>query len=415
MLVGRQAERARLEQLLDAVESGPVACILEGMAGIGKTTLCREAIESARCRGYDVLVSAPSEPEAVLAFSGLSDLFGLIPEEVLEALPGPQADALRAALFLGGPPESSGDLQVVPRGILRLLRELAAPRPILLVIDDEQWLDPASARVLSFALSRLRDEHVAVIVARRSDAEAALSTELDRRFAGRGLESIPIEPLPMGAIKMLLEARLGRSIPAPVLRRIHQGTGGNPLWALAIALELEAGHTGGERAGDLPIPRTLSDAIERRLEHIDPHANEALLAIAALSHPTLAMLQAAIPDLALSDLESAEREGVIEIADGRLRFSHPLLASTHYANTPVSERRELHRRLATVIDDEEERAQHLALGAEAPDRDLADTLEKAAGIAARRGAHESAAQLLEDAARLTPIDEAQAQKERIVA
>src|SRR5205085_5330141 len=198
------------------------------------------------------------------------------------------------------------------------------------------------------------------------------------------------------------------------LRRIHQGAGGNPLWALAIALELEAGHPGGDRPGDLPIPRTLSDAVERRLSHLDSRASAALLAIAALSHPTLAMVQATIPDFALSDLESAEQAGVIEIAGDRLRFTHPALASTHYANTPISKRRELHRLLATVIDDEEERAQHLALGAEAPDRDLADGLEQAAGVAARRGAHESAAQLLEDAARLTPLDQTHAQSARII-
>ena len=192
-----------------------------------------------------------------------------------------------------------------------------------------------------------------------------------------------------------------------MLRRIHRGAEGNPLWALAIALELDAHRSGGDGGRDLPIPRTLSDAIELRLRHLDPRANEAMLAIAALSQPTPAMLQAAIPEFALSDLESAERAGVIEMAGGRLRFTHPLLASTHYANTPVSKRREFHRLLATVIEDEEERAQHIALGAEAPDRDLADSLERVAALAGRRGATEAAAQLLEDAARSTPIDQTQ--------
>ncbi|MFL5824406.1 MAG: ATP-binding protein [Solirubrobacteraceae bacterium] len=415
MLVGRQAERARLEQLLDAVESGPVACILEGMPGIGKTTLWRRSIESAHRRGYQVLETAPSEPEAVLAFSGLGDLFELIPDEVLDALPDLQADALRTALLLGEPPESSLDLQAVPRAILRLLRELSAAGPLVIAVDDEQWLDPASARVLAFALCRLRDEPIVVIIARRSETDGGLSTELVQRFADRRLESISVEPLPMAETKLLLEEQLGRSIATPVLRRIHQGTGGNPLWAQAIALELEAGHAGGGRAGDLPIPRTLSDSIERRLRHLDPRVDSALLAIAALSHPTLAMVQAAVPEFALSDLEDAERAGVIESSGDRLRFTHPLLASIHYANTPVSRRRELHRRLATLLDDEEERARHLALGAEAPDGNLAESLEKAAGVAARRGAHESAAQLLEDAARLTPYDQDHARNVRIIA
>ena len=414
-LVGREAESARLEELLDAGKSGPVACILEGMPGVGKSSLWRECVDSARRRGYEVLETAPLEPDAVVAFSGLGDLLERIPDEALVALPAMQAQALRAALFLGEPPESSRDLEALPRAILRLLRQLSATRPVVIAIDDDQWLDPASARVLAFALGRLREEPIVVIIARRSETGGPLSTELGLSFNGRGLESISLEPLPITAIKSLLEARLGRTISAPLLRRIHHGSGGNPLWALAIALELEAGHSGGERAGDVPIPRTLSDAIKLRLRHLDPRTDKALLAIAALSQPTLALLQAAIPEFALSDLESAEQADVIEIVGDRLRFTHPLLASTHYANTPVSKRRELHRLLATVIDDEEERAQHLALGAEAPDHDLADSLEHAARVAARRGATESAAQLLEDAARLTPIDKTDAQKARIVA
>jgi DNA-binding CsgD family transcriptional regulator/tetratricopeptide (TPR) repeat protein len=415
MLVGREAESTRLEKLLDAVKSGPVACVLEGTPGIGKTTLWRESVEAARRRGYEVLETAPSEPDAVVAFSGLGDLLERIPDRILDALPEVQAHALKAALYLSELPEGSRDLEALPRAILRVLRELSTARPVLVAIDDEQWLDPSSARVLAFALSRLREEPIGVIIARRSETGGALSIELGRRFGGRGLESISIEPMPIEAIKRLLEARVGRSIPAPVLRRIHHGAGGNPLWALAIALEIEAGHPGGERAGDLPIPRTLSDAIKLRLRHLDPRTDAPLLVIAALSQPTLAMLQATLPDFALSDLESAEQASVIEIAGDRLRFTHPLLASTHYANTPVSKRRELHRLLATVIEDEEERARHLALGAEAPDGDLADRLEHAAGVAARRGAVESAAQLLEDAARLTPIDQTDAHSARIVA
>src|ERR1700733_2140578 len=169
MLFGRDSERALLEQLLDTVESGPVACVLEGAAGIGKTTLWRDAVESARRRGYHVLETAPSEPDAVLAFSGLGDLFELLGDQVIDALPDVQARALRAALFLSELPDSSGELQALPRAILGLLRQVSATGPAVIAIDDEQWLDPASARVLAFALCRLRDERIVVIVARRSE------------------------------------------------------------------------------------------------------------------------------------------------------------------------------------------------------------------------------------------------------
>ena len=414
MLVGRSAERTQLEQLLDAVQSGPVGCVLEGTPGIGKTTLWRDCVEDARRRGYQVLETAPSEPDCALAFSGLGDLFERLPEEVLQGLPEAQSQALKAALLVGEPPEGSGAFQALPRAVLGVLRQLSVAGPIVIAIDDEQWLDAASARVLAFALRRLRDEPLAVILARRPELRGTLSAELSRRFGEHGVDTISLQPLSMSTIKALLEARLKRTVPRPLLRRINRAAGGNPLYALALAEELEARHANGERAGDLPIPRTLSDAIELRLEQLDPRAHPSMLAIAALSQPTLAMLQAAIPDFALSDLESAQRAGVIDVSGDRLRFSHPLLASTHYANAPISKRRELHRLLATVIGDEEERAQHIAVGAEAPDRDIADTLEQAAAVAARRGATESAAQLLEDAARLTPIDQAQARSVRIV-
>ncbi|HEY4826357.1 MAG TPA: AAA family ATPase [Solirubrobacteraceae bacterium] len=415
MLFGRSTECGHLEALLDAAASGPVGCILEGTPGIGKSTVWRACLDAARVRGLRVLETAPSEPESVLAFSGLSDLFERLPDGVIDALPEVQAHGLKAALFQGEVPEGVQAGQTLPRAVLSVLRELAATGPILLAIDDEQWLDPASARVLAFVLCRLRHESIAVVLARRSGPRGTLAFELDRRFGGRGMETVPLEPLPMRTLKLLLEERLKRTITRPVLRRIYQASGGNPLYALAIALELETRHSSGDRAGELPVPRTLSDAIELRLEHLDPRANAAMLAIAVLSHPTLAMLQAAIPDFALSDLESAERAGVIEILGGRVRFTHPLLASTHYGQMPVSRRRELHRRLAMVLDDQEERAQHSALGAEAPNRAIADALESAAAVAARRGAPESAARLLEDAARLTPIDQEAARSERMIA
>jgi predicted ATPase len=143
MLFGRDAERAHLEQLLDAVESGPAGCILEGSAGIGKTTVWRASVESARERGYRILATAPSEPESVLAFSGLNDLFDRLPDEVVEVLPDAQARAMRTALLAGEVPEASGDMQALPRAVLGVLRQLAAVGPVLIAIDDEQWLDPA--------------------------------------------------------------------------------------------------------------------------------------------------------------------------------------------------------------------------------------------------------------------------------
>jgi ATP/maltotriose-dependent transcriptional regulator MalT len=412
---GRDAERTRGEQMLDAAAAGPVGLALEGAPGIGKTTVWRTVVESARDRGYQVVAAAPAEPDAALAFAGLSDLLDDLPAEIHASLPTAQRQALTVALL--GDDADTGqilpDAPALPRATLNVLRRLSANRPLLVAIDDEQWLDRPTARVLAFALCRLRDEPICVLLSRRPASDGALWPELSRGFGRDGLPVWVLRPLAMSAIHRLLADRLDRPIAAPLLRRIHEVSGGNPLYALAIAREL----SGSTAVGDdqVPIPGTLTGAIARRLERLDASAADPLLAVASLSSPTLALIQAALPGFTLRDLDSAERAGVIELAGDRLRFTHPLLASTHYALTPAPRRRELHRLLAGVVADEEERAHHLALGAEAPDRQIAVWIEHAARRATRRGAPEVAAQLLEHSARLTPADATEASHSRIIA
>ncbi|HUA48645.1 MAG TPA: AAA family ATPase [Solirubrobacteraceae bacterium] len=411
-MFGRDAERGQIEWVLDAAVGGPAGLALEGAPGIGKTTLWRAAVQSARGRGYRVLTTAPGEPDAVLAFAGLGDLFdGAVPEFAAD-LPGPQREALAGALSLDRAPEGAAESTALPRAILTMVRRLAQNGPMVLAIDDEQWLDRASARVLAFALCRLRKEPVCVLLTRRVESDGALWPELARNFGSDGLKNLTVAPLDLGTLDALLRARLGRTIPRPVLRRVHATSGGNPLFALAIARELDAS---GSRPDDIPIPRTLSEAMHQRLRGIDDRAHDPLLTIAAVSQPTLLTLQAVLPEFRLSDLDSTVRAEIIEVSGECFRFTHPLLASTHYASAPAAKRRELHRVLADVLDDEEERARHLALGAEAPDRQIALALEQAADLATARGAPEAAALLLEDAARLTPIDTVEARWSRTIA
>jgi DNA-binding CsgD family transcriptional regulator len=411
---GRETERAQVERVLDAVASAPAGLAIEGVPGIGKTTVWRAAAESARRRDYLVLEAAPAEPDASLAFAGLGDLFERLPEGVLQGLSHPQRRAIDAAVFfndMGAPPPDS---EALPRAILTLLRQLSTEQPLVLAIDDEQWLDRPSARVLGFALRRLRDEHVGVVLTRRSDSDGALWPQLVRSFGSLAMSKTILEQLDSSALDRLLESRLSGVISGPLLRRIHESSGGNPFYALAIADELGARGSHGTNTRDLPIPRTLIDAVGRRLEHIGSRARDPLLVVALASHPTLAIMQAAIPGFALSDLDGAERSGVVEIDGENVRFTHPLLASVHQGSAPASRRRELHRVLAEVVPGEEERAHHLALGAEAPDHTIAETLEHASRTAVSRGAPEVAAELLEHAARLTPIDAPQRRHARLL-
>src|ERR1700722_7178512 len=219
--IGRQAERSRVEKMLDSLHSGPAGLALEGAAGIGKTTVWRDGVASADDRGYRVLATAPAERDSELAFTGLGDLFDALPPEALATLSRPQRGALESALFVEDATGAPGDPQALPRATIRVLRALAADRPVLVAIDDEQWLDRPTARALAFALTRLRDEHVGVLITRRPRSAGTLWPELARGSAPSGLPSLPLEPLELGRIGELLARELGHTMPRPRLRRIY--------------------------------------------------------------------------------------------------------------------------------------------------------------------------------------------------
>ena len=403
-----------MEQVLDGVESGPSGVALEGPPGVGKTTIWREAVEAARRREFAVISTAPAEPDTSLAFSGLGDLVADLAGEVDGDLPGPQRRALAGALLLEDQIDAPVEPQALSRAILTLLQRAAARGPLVIAIDDEQWLDPASAGALAFALCRLREERIGVLLARRSPSSGELWPALSHGFAGEGLESMAVEPLSFEASDQLVTERLGRSLSRTLMRRVYDVSGGNPLFALAIARELRVGLASGVDERDLPVPASLTDALAKRLQRVDDRTGDVMLAVAATSAPTVALLQVVIPGFSLRDLDVAVQAGLLEIVGDRVRFSHPLLASTHYTTAAPSRRREVHRLLADAVDDEVERAYHLARGAESSDRVLALTIEHAAGSARRRGAPLSAAALLEDAARLTPFDAIEARRSRML-
>ena len=403
-LFGRSVERARIDELLARASSGPVAVAVDGAPGVGKTTVWRYALDGAIGRGYRVLAASPCEADGALAFSGLGDLFDGLPVQLVDYLPDPQRRALRAALFLSGAPESATGLDALPRAVLSVLRQLAAEGTVVIAIDDEQWLDRSSSRVLAFALRRIREERICLLLSRRAQGEGTLWPEIRDAFAD-GVEVIALAGVDAATTHRMLAAALGAKIPRRVLERIHEVSGGNPLYVLALGAELKRRNGSAQDWQELPLPSTLTNAIARRLEHVRAGADAPLFAIAALADPTLAMLDAALDEFDVRDLDDSIRAGVIEIEEERVRFTHPLLASVHYASLPPSERRELHLRLADAVSDMEERARHLALGTEVPDEKVAGELDLAAALAVRRGAPEAAAELLEHAIRLTSADE----------
>ena len=178
-----------------------------------------------------MLATAPSEPDAALAFAGLGDLFDQLPSGAVAGLPEPQRRALDAALSVADSDAEPVNPQALPRAALGVLRTLAEAAPVLVAIDDEQWLHRPSARVLAFALCRLTEERVAVLLARRPESGGALWPELTRGFAGDGLQAVTMDPLGLGATRRLLASVLSSPIGRPLLQRVHEASGGNPLYA----------------------------------------------------------------------------------------------------------------------------------------------------------------------------------------
>lgn len=402
-IVGRDEELAAVSAFLDAADEGS-ALVLAGEAGIGKTTVWRAGVALAEQRGFRVLKARPAESEAALSFVGLADLLDDVVDEALPRLPSLQRRALEAALLVSEEAEAAPDRRAVAAAVLAALRALAAERPLLVAVDDIQWLDVPSGASLEFAVRRLRDESVALLLARRlTYSDPPLGVE---RAAGERLRRASIGPLSLGALGRVVHERLGVSVPRPVLRRIHELSAGNPFFALELAGAPERLEPGRE------LPPTLDALVQRRLGALPSPTRLALAAAAAASQPTIEVAEA-VAD-ASGALVAAEAAHVIEVEQGRIRFTHPLLASGAYAAVDAPRRRELHARLGGLSGDLEERARHLALSAEGPDAGMADTLEAAAAAARARGAPTAAAELLEQAAALTPPAREQQVRRRLL-
>ena len=397
-IVGRDEERAAVRGILDDGLRESTLLSLKGEAGIGKTVLWRAGVEEARSRGFRALVSQPAEAEQGFAHSGLADLFEPVREEVLPLLPEPRRRALEVALLLAEP---GGADDVDPRGlglaVADGLRALAAEAPVLVAIDDVQWLDASSLGALAFALRRVRDSRVAVLLAQRigtgptrSELEEAVGAELVCRLS--------VGPLSVGALHRLLSERLGRPFARQTLLRIHEHSGGNPFFALELARVLDADI---DPLQPLRVPDTLDGLIRTRLAGLPATTRQALAFVSAGGAMSDALLERA--GASVDELAPAFDAGIVERDGGVIRFTHPLLSSVLYGDLR-SERAHVHARIAGLVDDPLVRARHLALSMESPDAAVAAVLEEAAGSATARGALQIAAELAEQALRLTPVE-----------
>jgi DNA-binding CsgD family transcriptional regulator len=365
--------------------------VVGGEPGVGKTALLDYLAEHAS--GCRVARIAGVQSEMELAYAGLHQLCAPMLGR-LQHLPGPQRAALRSAFGLG--PGSAPDRFLVGLAVLSLLAEVAQEHPLLCLVDDEQWLDHASAQVLGLVARRLAAESVGLVFAARVPGDELA-----------GLPELVVEGLGEADARALLAAALTGPLDAQVRDRLVAEAGGNPL----ALLELPQGLTPAELAGGfalpdaLPLSGRIEESFRRRLEVL-PADTRRLLQVAAaepVGDPVLMWRAAEQLGIQAEAATPAAEAGLLEVG-ARVRFRHPLVRSATYRSASLQERQEVHRALAQATDptlDPDRRAWHWAQATLGPDEDVAAELEHSAGQAQARGGLAATAAFLQRAVALT--------------
>ncbi len=395
--VGRDEELRAVEAFLVGAD-GAVRCLtLAGDPGIGKTTVWEAACERARDLGFRVLSTRASQVENGLSFAGLADLADGAEQADLAALPAPQLHALRVAIRAADPGEEVPEPFASAAGFLRLLCAAAAREPLVVAVDDVQWLDPASASALLYAARRLGRQasgRVRFLLCRRPGRRTALEDV----FRGSGDREIrTLGPLTLGAIQRVLSGHVAVP-PRRVLRQIYEASQGNPLYALELA-RLVADRGSPDPGAELPIPDAAEDIFGPRVQALAAPVRRALLAVALSANIASRELVRLVDPAAVAE---AVGSGLLAQERSRLRPAHPLLGAAARHLTSAAERRELHLALAVAVDDPALRARHQAEAVTGHDQVLARATAAAAQAAAERGAVVDAELLAGHALRLTP-------------
>ena len=391
-LTDRTSEREVLGRLVEAVRTGESrVLVVRGDPGVGKTALLEYL--AGQARGCRVARAVGVQSEMELAFAGLHQLCAPMLGHA-ERLPVPQRDALRIAFGLAaGPPP---DRFLVGLAVLSLLSEVAAERPLICLVDDEQWLDRASAQALGFAARRLAADPVGVVFAAREPGPEVT-----------GLPELEVGGLREDDARALLEAALAGPLDARVRDLIIAETRGNPL----ALLELPRGLSPAELAGGFGLPAAapltgrIEDSFARQLEAL-PDLTRRLVQLAAADSSgdgALVWRAAGRLGIGVQAAGPAVDAGLAEFGV-RVRFCHPLARSAAYRSASFSQRQQLHEVLAEATDpnaDPDRRAWHRAQAAAGPDEEVAAELERSAGRAQARGGLAAVAAFLERSVALT--------------
>lgn len=397
--LGREAELSAVSAFLDGVARWPGALVIEGDAGIGKSTVWSAGLDEVSSRPLHLLVATPAEDEADLPWCALGDVLDRIDASTVASMPGPQRRAMEIALLLTDGDErfETGERHAGV-AFLTILRLLSEHRPVLLAVDDVEWLDGPSARAMRFALRRLRDEPVGVLMTREKGRGLDDPLDLARTLPPGAVQRVRLAPLGGDELRLIVRSRLGPDVPHAALVEIERLSSGNP----AIALEIADASVTGLPGEPLPVPSRLRDEVRADVDELPDDVVHVLLVVAALATPRVALVADVVADDVRPQLAQAQSAGVVTVEGGEITFVHPLAGSALYLDAPPGERRRVHRRIAEVVADPEERSFHLALATDGPDAVVAAALDAAAVGARARGAPARAAELLELARSLTP-------------
>lgn len=397
MLLGREAESARIRALVATVADGAGDVLrLLGEPGVGKTVLLDHAAEVATGRGVRVVRLAGVRSEAGLPFAAVQRLLHALRVPVA-SLPPLQRQALGVAFGeVEGPPPDRFRIGAALRAALLVA---AAEAPVLGLVDDLQWLDPDSRDILGFAARRLEESGLGLLLAERAGEDPAPGP-FD------GLAVLPVPGLPRDAAVALVERVLGRALDPPIADRIVVATGGN---ALAL-VELAPSLSGHQLVGGTLLPEQLSigPTLERhyleRIRALPPATRTWLLVAAAAGNgdPGLVSGAAAVLGVGVEAAGPAEDERLI-LVGARIEFRHPLVAAAVYAGAGATDRRRSHRAVADALGAGTiGHAWHLGAATVGVDEEVAATLEAAGQRAAGQGGQAARARLLQRSAELTP-------------
>ncbi|WP_131736078.1 AAA family ATPase, partial [Actinomadura roseirufa] len=391
MLYGRTTEQARVSALLDAARDGrrSGALIVRGEAGIGKSVL----LDAAAAASPHVLRATGFEAETGIAFAGLNQLLWPVRHR-LDALPAPQAAALRTALGALGAPAGERDRFTTGLAVLTLLANLAdEDGPVLCLVDDAQWLDTATTETLLFAARRLAAEGVVMLFAVRDEA-----------LLGTGLPELRLERLGRADAERMLAAR---RLPPAVRDRVVHESRGNPLALLEFGV---AGNRLPDGSRPLPVTDQVVASFRSQIDALSDNTRLMLLIAAAEGRGHMPSLFSAARALGvgLKDLEEAERAGLVEVTGRSIAFRHPLIRAASYQGAVTACRITVHQALAAAADDADCRTRHRASAALAPDEGIALELQEAAERARSITGYATAASLYRQAAELTPSQSARA-------